>query len=137
MADTIPKLFVILCRYAPEPELAPHYEGHVKWANHYSQQGVLLLAGPTPTFESGVILAAALDEAALNDVLHQDSFAKAGLVDYEVTEFSPRRGALRYAPENPLYFDEAARTRAFAPGAVRPLKEGDPISAGAPVVAQE
>src|SRR3546814_4221873 len=87
------ELFVVICRYGAESEIAPYYEEHVAWVNRHSADGSLLLAGPTP-FNKGGVLLAQTSRAKLDEMLQQDSFAREGLVTYEVIEFSPRRGLL-------------------------------------------
>lgn len=110
-------LFVIVCRYGAAAELARHYEGHVAWVERHAGQGRFLLAGPMPSHEGGMILARVASRAELDEILSQDSFARAGLVRYEVLEFAPRRGQLRDISENPLFLDRAAREAAFGDGA--------------------
>src|SRR3546814_19368627 len=96
------ELFVVICRYGAESEIAPYYEEHVAWVNRHSADGSLLLAGPPP-FNKGGVLLAQPRRAKLHDTIQQDDFDPGGLVKYEVHAFSPRRALFRRPPGHPLY----------------------------------
>src|SRR3546814_17639092 len=104
------ELFVVICRYGAESEIAPYYEEHVAWVNRHSADGSLLLAGPTP-FNKGGVLLAQTSRDKLDEMLQQDSFALEGLVTYEVIEFSPRRGLFRSVSEHPILLNRTAKGR--------------------------
>src|SRR3546814_15395168 len=65
------ELFVVICRYGAESEIAPYYEEHVAWVNRHSADGSLLLAGPTP-FNKGGVLLAQTSRAKLDEMLRSE-----------------------------------------------------------------
>ncbi len=107
-------LYVVICRYKNRELIPQHYEAHVRWADKHSAAGNLLLAGAAASQTEGVLLARASSIAHVEEIVRDDPFYVAGLVDFEITAFTPRRGSLRDNPENPLFLDATARQTAFS-----------------------
>src|SRR5262249_31952339 len=97
-------------------------------ADRQATAGVFLLAGQMTDkgpngFTRGAIVARAESRAALMRILHQDPLYGLGLVQFDVHEFTPRRGFLRRSRENPLYLTDEQYRRQFAPAAPGPAHD--------------
>ncbi|WP_439677760.1 YciI family protein [Embleya sp. MST-111070] len=87
-------MFVITLTYVvPVEDIDALMPGHLEWLDRYYADGTLLASGRRIPRTGGVILARADDRAALDAVLAEDPFRKAGAATYDVVEFAPSRTA--------------------------------------------
>ncbi|WP_406278809.1 YciI family protein [Embleya sp. NBC_00896] len=87
-------MFVITLTYAvPVEEIDALMADHLEWLDRHYAAGTLLASGRRVPRTGGVILARAADRAALDAVLAEDPFARAGAAAYDVVEFAPTRTA--------------------------------------------
>jgi len=87
-------MFVITLTYTvPVEEIDPHLAGHIEWLDRHYASGVMLASGRRVPRTGGVLLARAADRAALDAVLAEDPFARAGVATYDVVEFAPTKAA--------------------------------------------
>jgi len=107
-------LYIVHLRYNDLGQLERHHPAHAEWCDRHSAGGTFLLIGPTTNYDSGALLARAGSRAELVAILEEDPFFRAGLVDYEIVEFKPRRGRLRRSPDNPLYLTAEQLAEALA-----------------------
>lgn len=71
-----------------------HRGDHRGWLFGLVDEGTLLSSGPYPDGSGALLIFRAEDEAALKDLLTQDPFARAGLVDaVRAVEWLPVMGA--------------------------------------------
>ncbi|QNA88530.1 YciI family protein [Massilia sp. Dwa41.01b] len=83
-------MFIVSLSYtAPLEEVDAHLAAHRDFlAAHYAN-GTFLMSGRKVPRDGGIIVANAPSRAALDAVLGEDPFARAGVARYEVTEFVP------------------------------------------------
>ena len=83
-------MFVVSLTYtAPLEQIDAHLAAHREFlAAHYAA-GSFLMSGPKLPRDGGIIVAALPSRAALEAVLSEDPFQRAGLARYEITEFLP------------------------------------------------
>ena len=99
-------MYVILLKYIkPLEEVDTLLAAHIEFLDTQYKKGIFIASGAQIPRTGGVILAAGLDIAALNDILKQDPFSMAKVAEYEIIEFSPSRmaeGFKQFAvPKNP------------------------------------
>jgi uncharacterized protein YciI len=83
-------MFVVTLTYtAPIERIDELVTEHRAWLDRKYQQGVLLASGPKVPRVGGILLARAADRAALDEVLAEDPFQRAGVATYDVVEFEP------------------------------------------------
>ncbi|MDH6121270.1 YciI family protein [Kitasatospora sp. GAS204B] len=87
-------MFVVTLTYTASleriDELIP---AHVEWLDRNYATGAFLASGRRVPRTGGVILAQAASPAALDAVLAEDPFKKAGAAEYQVVEFLPTKTA--------------------------------------------
>lgn len=82
-------MYAIILRYkVPLTEIDKHVPAHRDWLREHYEAGHFLMSGPQNPRVGGMILAAAMERAALDAILATDPFRKADLYDCEVIEFS-------------------------------------------------
>jgi len=83
-------MFIISLSYtAPLAEVDAHLGAHREFLAAQYASGSFLMSGRKVPRDGGIIVASAPSRAALEAVLAEDPFARAGLARYEVTEFVP------------------------------------------------
>ncbi len=83
-------MFVVTLTYtAPLARIDELVPEHVRWLEVQYAAGAFLASGPQVPRTGGLILARAGDRAALDAILAEDPFARAGVATYQVTEFLP------------------------------------------------
>jgi uncharacterized protein YciI len=87
-------VFVVTLSYtAPMEQVDAHLEDHRAWLDRQYAAGVLLASGAKVPRTGGIVLAGGLDRAALDALLAEDPFAKAGVAAYDVVEFTATKTA--------------------------------------------
>ncbi|WP_326558611.1 YciI family protein [Micromonospora sp. NBC_01796] len=86
-------LHLLYLRYTgSEQEAEPFVPGHVLFLERYHHEGTFLVSGQAlPSMEGGAIVACAADRAAIERVVAEDPFVKAGVATYAVTTIDPGR----------------------------------------------
>ncbi|WCN09578.1 YciI family protein [Marinomonas mediterranea] len=72
---------------------------HIAFLDQYYEQGNFIASGPKLPRTGGVILAQAENKEVLLSLLTQDPFYKAGIANYEVTEFVVSKKASAFSFE--------------------------------------
>jgi uncharacterized protein YciI len=81
-------MFVLELTYtAPLDRVDAALEDHVAWLNTQYAAGYFIASGRKQPRDGGVILAAGMDRAAVEQLVAQDPFVLAGVCAYRVTEF--------------------------------------------------
>ncbi|WP_042386181.1 YciI family protein [Streptacidiphilus melanogenes] len=87
-------MFVVTLSYtAPIEQVDALLLEHRAWLDEQYAKGVLLASGAKVPRTGGVLLAGGLDRAALDRVLAEDPFAKGGVAQYDVVEFTATKTA--------------------------------------------
>ena len=87
-------MFVVLLRYSQPLEVIDGLlDAHRLYLDANNARGVFLASGRQLPRTGGVILARAASREALEAILAEDPFAKAGAASYEVIEFLPGKVA--------------------------------------------
>ena len=83
-------MFVVTLTYVvPLSEVELHLPAHVEYLKAQYAAGLFLASGRRVPRTGGLILARAASREALDAVLADDPFARAGVARYDVVEFSP------------------------------------------------
>jgi uncharacterized protein YciI len=81
-------MYVVSLTYvAPLDEVDAHLADHVKFLEEQYAKDLFLASGRKVPRSGGVILVRSMPREQLNDILALDPFKKAGVAEYEVTEF--------------------------------------------------
>ncbi|GAA1268987.1 YciI family protein [Kitasatospora nipponensis] len=92
-------MFVVTLTYtAPLERIDALVAEHVEWLDAHYASGAFLASGRQVPRVGGVILARAQSREALDAILAQDPFGRAGAAVYQVTEFLPTKTAPELAP---------------------------------------
>lgn len=87
-------MFVVQLRYTrPIEEVDAVRREHLTWVDEHVAAGTIVVAGRRTDATGGVIVARTPDQAALDAVLATDPYARAGLVEHDITEFTAGRVA--------------------------------------------
>ena len=87
-------MFVVLLRYCQPLEVVDGLlDAHRLYLDENYARGVFLASGRRLPRTGGVILARAASREALEAILAEDPFAKAGAVSHELVEFLPGKVA--------------------------------------------
>ena len=82
-------MFIIHSSYITEPtQIEPYRKAHADWVVKYINEGIFLFAGPKKSKLGGVILAKNIDKQRLLEILSEDSYVKADIVENQVIDFS-------------------------------------------------
>ncbi|MFE0459988.1 YciI family protein [Kitasatospora sp. NPDC058965] len=82
-------MFVVTLTYtAPLDRIDALLPEHVAWLERQYAAGTLLASGRRVPRTGGVLLARAADRAALDALLAEDVFHRAGVAEYQVVEFT-------------------------------------------------
>ncbi len=86
------RMFIISISYKVDlSEVEKHINEHIAYLDKYYAKGNFIASGPKVPRVGGVILAHANNKEELNVILHEDPFYKAGIANYDVTEFMPNK----------------------------------------------
>lgn len=81
-------MFVVSLTYiGPLDSIDAHLDDHVAFLKEQYAKGRFIASGRKVPRTGGVILARSMPRDELNRILEQDPFKKAGIAEYEVTEF--------------------------------------------------
>jgi uncharacterized protein YciI len=81
-------MYVVSLTYvAPLDQVDAHLAEHVKFLEEQYAKGIFLASGRKVPRTGGVILARSIPRDQLNGILAHDPFKKAGVAEYQVTEF--------------------------------------------------
>jgi uncharacterized protein YciI len=83
-------MFVIHSSYIVDvAKVDPHRKAHAEWVSKYIEDGVFLFAGPNSRKSGGAILTRTIGKEQLLEILSEDSYVKAELVDNQIIDFEP------------------------------------------------
>jgi uncharacterized protein YciI len=83
-------MFIVSLTYIrPLSEVDAVLDAHVSWLKQGYLDGLFLASGRKVPRDGGVIMARASSREALERVLADDPFARAGVARYDVIEFTP------------------------------------------------
>lgn len=87
-------MFIVLVHYTtPLDEVEAHLEAHRRFLDIHYASGEFLCSGPRRPRTGGVILARVKGREALEAILDEDPFRKAGVAEFELIEFSATKTA--------------------------------------------
>ncbi|MBF9073763.1 YciI family protein [Streptacidiphilus fuscans] len=87
-------MFVVTLSYTvPMEQVDAHLEDHRAWLDQQYAKGALLASGAKVPRTGGILLVVGLDRAAVDALLAEDPFAKAGVAEYDVVEFTATKTA--------------------------------------------
>ncbi len=87
-------MFVISINYISDLSVVDSYiEEHIAFLDKYYEAGYFIASGRKEPRTGGIILAQASTRAELQEIVAQDPFFKAGIAEYELTEFTPSKVA--------------------------------------------
>jgi len=90
-------MFVILVNYVkPLTEIDSNLEAHRRFLDEGYAAGYLLASGPRVPRTGGILLAQAPSIDELKAYLSRDPFNEAGVAQYEVLEFDPKKTDPRF-----------------------------------------
>lgn len=85
-------MFIVILTYtAPLDEIDNRLDDHAAWLDENFAAGVFMASGRRNPRTGGVILAAGVDRAALQDAVDRDPFHVSGLAKHDIIEFLPNR----------------------------------------------
>jgi uncharacterized protein YciI len=87
-------VYVVTLTYtAPLEQIDALVPEHVAWLDRHYATGAVLASGRRVPRTGGVVLARAANREALDAILAEDPFHRAGVAAYEVVEFTPTKAA--------------------------------------------
>jgi len=87
-------MFVVLLHYVqPLSAVEQHLAAHRAYLDKHYAAGHFLASGAQVPRVGGVILARVGERAALDAILAEDPFQRAGVAEYQVVEFQPSKFA--------------------------------------------
>ena len=88
-------MFVVIIEYIkPLAEVDAARPPHLEWIKKYCDDGTFLFTGRQPGGAGGMVIANASSRAALDAILKEDGYIKAGVAKHNVIEFEARNGSL-------------------------------------------
>ncbi len=85
-------MYIVFLRFSHQRAQAGQWMvQHQQWLADGFTAGVFLMAGSLDEAQGGVVIAAGVDPAALQDRVNQDPFVKHGVVKAEIQGFKPSR----------------------------------------------
>ena len=82
-------MFIISLSYKDIAGVDAQLDAHRDFLREQYGRGVFLMSGPKDPRTGGIIVATAETRAEIEAVIALDPFKRAGVADYEVTEFVP------------------------------------------------
>lgn len=90
-------MFIVSLTYnCPLEEVDKHLDAHVAYLTQEYDNGNFIVSGRKVPRTGGVILSAVETREQLETILRKDPFYKAGIAEYDVTEFVPSMVAEGY-----------------------------------------
>ncbi|MFF4172919.1 YciI family protein [Streptomyces sp. NPDC001744] len=87
-------MFVLELTYtAPVERVDALFDDHIAWLDEQYAAGVFLASGRKNPRDGGVILAAGVDRARIEEIAAADPFSTGGVCAYRITEFHATRTA--------------------------------------------
>ena len=87
-------MYLIIVSYSQPPNIVePHFKEHCKWLNKYINLGIFLASGPKKSHLGGAFLVRSIHKKELNEILAEDSYYKADVADYLITEIDCKLAA--------------------------------------------
>lgn len=87
-------MFIVSISYRVELSAVDAYiPAHVEFLEKHYASGHFIASGRKEPRTGGIIIANAENRHAIEQILAKDPFAKAGIADYDVTEFLPTKMA--------------------------------------------
>jgi len=81
-------MYLLNISYAQPPStVQPHVAEHGAWVKQHIDAGNFLFAGPKKSGLGGVILVRSIPKSELQNLLANDSYVKADVVDYQIVDF--------------------------------------------------
>jgi uncharacterized protein YciI len=74
-----------------------YLDQHIEFLEKYYALGKFVVSGRKVPRSGGVIIVNAKSSAELDDIIKEDPFYKAGVSEYEVTEFLPAMAAKEFS----------------------------------------
>lgn len=91
-------MFVLLNRYLkPLAEVDRVLPEHRRFQDAMYERGIFIVSGRFEPRTGGVTLARAETRAAIESLLRDDPFVRAGITEYEIVEFAPTRCSEAFA----------------------------------------
>ncbi len=85
-------MFIVILTYtASLDEIDNHLDEHAAWLDENYVAGVFMASGRRDPRTGGVILAAGVDRASLQEAVDRDPFHVLGLANHDIVEFLPNR----------------------------------------------
>lgn len=95
--------YVLLVSYTADlAAIDAEMPAHQRFLNRHFASGEFLLSGPRDPRTGGVILARAVNDARVAQIIAADPFLQQGLATYEVISFHPTRGPLALSLRAPV-----------------------------------
>lgn len=86
--DEVRTLYLLRHRFqGSQADFAAHYTEHRAFIDEHIAAGRILLGGPSVPWDGGIIVVCARDRAEVDAMVASDPVARAGITDYEVTEW--------------------------------------------------
>jgi uncharacterized protein YciI len=83
-------MFIVNLSYIkPLDAVDKHLSEHVEFLKQQYSKGIFIVSGRKIPRTGGVILARGKSRKELLKILEEDPFLKAGIADYEITQFTP------------------------------------------------
>ena len=87
-------MFLLLSRYVkPESEVDAHLEAHRAFLDRQYAAGRFIVSGPCVPRIGGVIVTADMSREELDAIMQEDPFAREGVSEYQVIEFTATKRA--------------------------------------------
>ncbi|WP_266158696.1 YciI family protein [Dyella silvatica] len=81
-------MFLINSSYITElSQVEPHRKAHGEWVAKYIEEGTFLFAGPKRSKQGGIIVAKRIEKARLLQILSEDSYVSADVVENQIVDF--------------------------------------------------
>lgn len=84
-------MFLLVVNYTQSPaKVEPFIPAHGEWVKKHIDAGLFLFAGPKKSGLGGIIVTKSMEKSALMEILSEDSYVKADVVDYQIVDFDCR-----------------------------------------------
>jgi uncharacterized protein YciI len=91
-------MFVVVIEYIkPIAEVDAARPPHLEWIGKHVADGTFLFSGRQPSGAGGCVIANVSSRAALDAILNEDGYIKAGVAKHNVIEFDAKNGSLMSA----------------------------------------
>lgn len=88
-------MFAVIIEYIkPLAEVDAARPPHLAWIQKHCADGTFLFTGRQPSGKGGMVIANAPSREALDAILKEDGYIKAGVAKHNVIEFEAKNGSL-------------------------------------------